>query len=161
MLDQFEKARRQERRLRKQEIFEPVAAIKAPSASSSSAAVQPLVRNSPNFTECDGECNHSAVNQFIHEFVAHFLLAKIKDPQDKVHLAAPHLTGEAVPWWQHWAEQHTDPLMHSPHYDWDTFVSDFKQRFLPPQYLTALEDEFADHKQKDMHVLNFLHRLSR
>ena len=136
-----------------------MAAIKAPSASSSSAAVQPLVRNSPNFTKYDGKCDHSAVNQFIHQFVAHFPLAKIKDPQDKVHLAAPHLTGEAVPWWQHWAAQHTDPLTHSPHYDWDTFVSDFKQRFLPPQYLTALEDEFADHKQKGMPVLNYSNKL--
>ena len=33
-------------------------------------------------------------------------------------------------------------------FDWDTFVSDFKQRFLPPLFLTALEDEFVTLQQK-------------
>ena len=66
MLEQFEKAHRQERRLRKQEISELVAAIKTPGAPRSSTSVQPLVRNSPNFTKYDGKCDHGVVNQFIH-----------------------------------------------------------------------------------------------
>ncbi|MCO5578519.1 hypothetical protein L7F22_032362 [Adiantum nelumboides] len=116
--------------------------------------------NAPaNFTKYDGKIDHGAVNQFIHQFVAHFLLAKIKDPQDKVHLAAPHLTGEAVTWWQHWANKHTNPLMHTTKFQWDLFVSDFKQRFLPLEYLTALEDEFAELKQKGMPVLSYSNKL--
>ncbi|MCO5586735.1 hypothetical protein L7F22_040677 [Adiantum nelumboides] len=51
LLEQFEKARVQERRLRKQEFSELVAAIKAPLPPSSITAAQPVVRNSPNFTK--------------------------------------------------------------------------------------------------------------
>ncbi|MCO5568092.1 hypothetical protein L7F22_021788 [Adiantum nelumboides] len=141
------------------ELSELVAAIKAPHTPSSITAVQPLVRNSPNFTKYDGKIDHGAVNQFIHQFVAHFQGAKIKDPQDKVHLAAPHLTGEAITWWQHWADKHTDPLTHTTKFQWDIFVSDFKQRFLSPEYLTALEDEFAGLKQKGMPVLSYSNKL--
>ncbi|MCO5555467.1 hypothetical protein L7F22_009012 [Adiantum nelumboides] len=51
LLEQFEKARVQERRLRKQELSELVAVIKAPLSPSSITAAQPLVRNSPKFTK--------------------------------------------------------------------------------------------------------------
>ncbi|MCO5546965.1 hypothetical protein L7F22_000404 [Adiantum nelumboides] len=54
LLEQFEKARLQERRLRKQELSKLVAAIKASHTPSSITVVQALVRNSPNFTKYDG-----------------------------------------------------------------------------------------------------------
>ncbi|MCO5581721.1 hypothetical protein L7F22_035610 [Adiantum nelumboides] len=38
-------------------------------------------------------------------------------------------------------------------------VRDFKQRFLPPEYLTALEYEFAELKQKGMPVLSYSNKL--
>ena len=62
LLEQFERARIQERTLRKQELSELVAAIKASPTPSSSTATQPLVRNSPNFTKYDGKMDHGAVN---------------------------------------------------------------------------------------------------
>ncbi|MCO5549454.1 hypothetical protein L7F22_002925 [Adiantum nelumboides] len=65
----------------------------------------------------------------------------------------------AVTWWQHWANKHTDPLTHTTKFQWDIFVSDFKQRFLPPEYLTALEDEFAELKQKGIPVLSYSNKL--
>ena len=107
-------------------LFRPTAGIIV------DAAALLLVRNTPNFTKYDGKCDHCVVNHVIHQFVAHFPLAKITDPQDKVHLAAPHLTGEAITWWQHWSQLHTDSSTKMPQYDWDTFVVDFKERFLPP-----------------------------
>ncbi|MCO5567457.1 hypothetical protein L7F22_021148 [Adiantum nelumboides] len=64
LLEQLEKARLQERRLRKQELLELVAAIKAPHTFSSITATQPLVRNSPNFTKYD-EIQGSARRQSI------------------------------------------------------------------------------------------------
>ena len=82
--------------------------LRPTAGASHSTTVQPLVRNAPNFTKYDGKCDHGAVTQFIHQFVAHFPLAKITDQQDKVHLAVPQLTREAVPWWQHWSELHKD-----------------------------------------------------
>ena len=127
--------------------------------ASHSTSVQPLARNAPNFTKYDGKCDHGAVTQFIHQFVAHFPLAKITDQQDKVHLAASHLTGEAVPWWQHWSELHTDPSTKLLHYDWDTFVSDFKLRFLPSQFLTALEEEFVALTEKGMPIMTYSNKL--
>ncbi|MCO5553051.1 hypothetical protein L7F22_006572 [Adiantum nelumboides] len=133
LLEQFEKARVQERRLRKQELSELVAAIKAP--------LPPR-----------------ALSQHNHWFKTHQTLPSMMDPQDKVHLAAPHLIGEAVTWYQHWADKHTDPLTHTTKFHWDIFVSDFKQRFLP-EYLTALEDEFAELKQKGMPVLSYSNKL--
>ncbi|MCO5585559.1 hypothetical protein L7F22_039493 [Adiantum nelumboides] len=72
---------------------------------------------------------------------------------------APHLTSEAITWWQHWADKHRDPLTHTTKLQWDIFVSDFKQRLLPPEYLTALEDEFAELKQKGMPVLSYSNKL--
>ena len=42
---------------------------------------------------------------------------------------------------------------------WDTFVSDFKQRFLPPQFLTALEDEFAALTQKGLPIVTYSNKL--
>ncbi|MCO5560168.1 hypothetical protein L7F22_013775 [Adiantum nelumboides] len=91
LLEQFEKAPFLERRLRKQELLEFMAAIKAPHTPSSITATRPLVRNSPNFTKYDVKIDHGAVNQFIHEFVAHFPLAKIKDPHDKhAKVMGPH-----------------------------------------------------------------------
>lgn len=159
LMAQFEKARHQERRLWKQELLELVPAIKAPTAPSPSATSPPLVRNSPNFTKYDGKCDHGTVAQFIHQFVAHFPFAKIIDPQDKVHLAVPHLTGEAVPWWKHWAKLHTDPSTNLPQYEWDIFVSDFKQGFLPPQFLTALEDDFAILAEKGMPIVTYSNKL--
>ncbi|MCO5568507.1 hypothetical protein L7F22_022206 [Adiantum nelumboides] len=51
------------------------------------------------------------------------------------------------------------PLTHTTKFQWDIFVSDFKQRFLPPEYLTALEDEFVEIKQKGMPVLSYSNKL--
>ena len=45
------------------------------------------------------------------------------------------------------------------HFDWDIFVSDFKQRFLPPQFLTQLEDEFAAWTQSGRPVLTYSSKL--
>lgn len=170
LLHQFAQSQREERRLRTQEFAEErrlrtrefstmMGVLHPPAGASHSPAAQPLVRNAPNFTKYDGKCDHGAVAQFIHQFVAHFLLAKITDQQDKVHLAAPHLIGEAVPWWQHWSELHTDPLTKLSQYDWDTFVSDFKQRFLPHQFLTDLEDEFAVLMQKGLPIVVYSNKL--
>lgn len=69
-----------------------------------------------------------------------------------------YLTGKVVPCWQHWSELHTDPSTKLPQYDWDTFVSDFKQRYLP-RFLTALEDEFALLTQKGMPIVIYSNKL--
>lgn len=72
-----------------------------------------------------------------------------------------------------------------PKYDWDTFISDFKRlirysrktqtqsvkmgviwefifsikKFLPPQYLIALEDDLGEFNQKGMPVLSYSNKL--
>ena len=137
LLQQFARSQREERKLRTKEFQEMMGILRPAAGASSSTNQQPLVRSAPNFVKYDGKCDHGAVTQFIHQFVTHFPLAKIRDPQDMVHLAAPHLTGE----------------------DWDTFVSDFKQRFLPPQFLTQLEDEFAAWTQSGRPVLTYSNKL--
>ncbi|KAI5055900.1 hypothetical protein GOP47_0029421 [Adiantum capillus-veneris] len=40
-------------------------------------------------------------------------------------------------------------------YDWNTFVSDFKQRFLPSRFLIDLEDEFVALMQKDIPMVTY------
>ena len=124
-LDRFSSDQRAERELRSHE-FQTLMGLLRLAAGTAGASALPLVRNTPNFTKYDGKCDHSVVNQFIHQFVAHFPLAKITDPQDKIHLAAPHLTGEAVPWWQHWSQLYRDSSAKMPQYDWDMFVANFK-----------------------------------
>ncbi|MCO5569382.1 hypothetical protein L7F22_023094 [Adiantum nelumboides] len=51
------------------------------------------------------------------------------------------------------AHKHTDPLTYTTKIEWDIFVSDFKEGFFSPEYPTALEDEFADLKQKALNKL--------
>ena len=98
LLQQFARSQREERKLRTKEFQEMMGILRPVAGASSSTNQQPLVRSAPNFVKYDGKCDHSAVTQFIHQFETHFPLAKLRDPQDKVHLAAPHLTGEAVTW---------------------------------------------------------------
>lgn len=73
-------------------------------ATSQTAVTSTIVnRTQPKFSKYDGKCDHLAVNQFIHQFNAYFPLVKPTNPHDKVHVAASHLTGEVVTWWQHWS----------------------------------------------------------
>lgn len=112
-------------------------------------------RTQPKFSKYDGKCDHLAVNQFIHQFNSYFPLVKPTNPHDKVHVAASHLTGEVVTWWQHWSSLHTYQTSGFVAFRWDIFVHELKTRFLPPQYLTNLADEFYRLKQNGSPVLKF------
>lgn len=75
LLDQFAWTQKDERELRLFEFQHLMSILRSPTGAHSTEA-QPLVQNSPNFTKYDGKCDHGAVSQFIHQFVAHFPLAK-------------------------------------------------------------------------------------
>ena len=67
----------------------------------------------------------------------------------KFLLASMHLSGDAILWYQEWTDrkrfEHAEhSLFERPPFSfvWDDFQTDLKTRFLPPQYLDRLEDDF-------------------
>ena len=104
---------------------------------------------------------------WIHQFTAYFATTK-KSSNSKVLLAAMYLSGDAINWYQSWQEAQLKA--HDEHssssfadvplsYSWDDFIEKLKERFMPPQYIDRLKEDWRALKQNDTPVMSFSNKI--
>ena len=144
----------------------------APSASgaSSSSAPLPATDHHPThlekvaFSKYDGKMDAMALHSWLHQFTAYFSTCRMTN-HGKVLLAAIYLSGDAINWYQSWQDEQlathlasglTDDLLQ---YEWATFHDQLKARFMPPEYLQRLQDDWKSLKQSGSPVMTFSNKV--
>ena len=83
----------------------------------------------------------------------------------KVLLAAIYLSGDAINWYQSWQDEQLAAHLASGlddellQYDWAIFKAQLKARFMPPEYLHRLQDEWKGLKQNGTPVMTFSNKV--
>ena len=104
------------------------------------------------------------VHSWLHQFTAYFATRKMTD-HGKVLLAAIYLSGDAINWYQSWQDEQLAAHLASGlddellQYDWATFQAQLKARFMPPEYLQRLQDEWKGLKQSGTPVMTFSNKV--
>ena len=119
------------------------------------------------FSKYNGKMDAAEIFSWIHQFTAYFATTK-KSSNSKVLLAAMYLSGDAINWYQSWQEaQLKAHVEHSSRsyvdeplsYSWDDFIVKLKERFMPPQYIDRLKEDWRALKQNGTPVMSFSNKI--
>ncbi|RXY69460.1 hypothetical protein DD581_35430, partial [Klebsiella pneumoniae] len=115
------------------------------------------------FSKYDGKMDANVIHSWLHQFNAYFATTK-KTGNSNVLTAAMYLAGDAINWYH--ARQEAQLAAHLEKADeftplsfnWIDFQDKLKVRFMPPQYLAQLKDDWRALKKNGMPVMSFSNR---